>query len=224
MRRFLAFSTLLSLLGCLALPINPGMAQDQLLPPELSPPSLEDLPAPPENDAITDPAPALEPEQSAEKELDKLFAELQATTDDKAAQGIATKIQLIWLRSGSPTIDLLMARSAAAMEAKNYGLALDLLDTVTVLAPDYAEGWNRRATIFYLQEDFGRSLIDIEKTLSLEPRHWGAISGFAIIMRRLERPSDALQAFKRVLELNPNSPNARKAVEDLEKETAGQPI
>lgn len=224
MRRSSAFYAIALLLGAVVLPAGTLLAQDQVLPPELSPPSLEDLPPPPDNDAITDPAPALEPEQSAEKELEKLFGDLKSATDEKAAQQIATKIQLLWLKSGSATIDLLMARAAAAMEAKDYGLALDLLDAVVLRAPDYAEGWNRRATIYYLREEFGRSLTDIERVLALEPRHWGAISGFAIIMRRLDRPRDALDAFKRVLDLHPNSASARKAVEDLEKETAGEQI
>lgn len=201
-----------------------GVAAQNALPPELSPPSIDDLVPPVENNAIDEPAPVLEPEAEAKDELEKLFADLKAAKDPALAKKIAYQIQQIWLKSGSPTIDLLMARAAAAMEAKEYGLSLDLLDTVTRLAPNYAEGWNRRATVYYLQEEFGRSLVDIERVLNLEPRHWGAISGLGIILRRLERKEEALSAFRRVLDLNPNSENARKSVEDLEVETAGEAI
>ncbi|MXN65325.1 tetratricopeptide repeat protein [Stappia sp. GBMRC 2046] len=201
-----------------------GVASAQTVPPEFSPPSLEDLPPTPEDDAIDAPAPAVEEEDKLARELDELFAELQATEKEGEANRIAAKIQRLWLKSGSPTVDLLMARAAAAMKAEEYGLALDLLDTVTRLEPEYAEGWNRRATVYYLQQNFGRSLTDIERVLAIEPRHWGAISGLGIILRRLDRKEEALATFKKVLELNPMSTNARKAVEDLEAETAGEAI
>ncbi|NRG17321.1 tetratricopeptide repeat protein [Rhizobiales bacterium] len=201
-----------------------GLAPAQTVPPEFSPPSLEDLPPAPEDDAIDVPAPAVEGEDKLAQELDKLFTELKAAEKEGEANRIAAQIQRLWLKSGSPTVDLLMARSAAAMKAEEYGLALDLLDTVTRLEPEYAEGWNRRATVYYLQENFGRSLTDIERVLALEPRHWGAISGLGIILRRLDKKEEALATFKKVLELNPMSANARKAVEDLEAETAGEAI
>ena len=204
--------------------IAASTAPAQTVPPEFSPPSLEDLPPTPEDDAIDAPAPAVEEEDKLRQELDKLFAELKASEKEGEANRIAAKIQRLWLKSGSPTVDLLMARAAAAMKAEEYGLALDLLDTVTRLEPEYAEGWNRRATVYYLQQNFGSSLADIERVLALEPRHWGAISGLGIILRRLDRKEEALATFKKVLELNPMSTNARKAVDDLEAETAGEAI
>ncbi len=225
MRRYIRFPVLLLIAGgFLSAAGWFGVSAQNPLPPELSPPSIDDLVPPVENDAIDEPAPAIEPEAEAKDELETLFADLKAAKDATSAKKIAYKIQQIWLKSGSPTIDLLMARAAAAMEAKEYGLSLDLLDTVTRLAPDYVEGWNRRATVYYLQEEFGRSLVDIERVLNLEPRHWGAISGLGIILRRLERRNEALTAFRRVLDLNPNSENARKLVDDLELETAGEEI
>lgn len=156
--------------------------------------------------------------------VDKLFNELAAAGNDKAAGRIARKIQVHWLKSGSDTVDLLMERAAVALKGKNYALALDLLDTVVVLRPEFAEGWNRRATIYYLQKDFGRSLVDVERTLALEPRHWGAMSGLAIMQRQLGQEDKALKTFKRALEIHPGLETAREAVETLEKEAAGDPV
>jgi Flp pilus assembly protein TadD len=93
---------------------------------------------------------------------------------------------------------------------------------VSRLAPNFAEGWNRRATINYLREDYGRALVDIERTLALEPRHWGAMSGLGIILRRMGRDDEALATFKEVLKLNPTSENARKAVDALSEQFAGE--
>lgn len=128
-----------------------------------------------------------------------------------------------WMDSGSDTVDILMSRAGKAIQSEDQALALDLLDVIVVLRPSYAEGWNRRATVHYMREDFGKSLVDIERTLALEPRHWGALSGLAIIQRRLGFKDDALATFKRALEINPGLENATKAIEDLEKEAEGSP-
>ncbi|WP_417687116.1 tetratricopeptide repeat protein [Roseibium sp.] len=157
-------------------------------------------------------------------ELEDLFASLGRAENDKIADGIARRIQILWLESGSDTVDLLMARAGAALKGDDLPLALDLLDVVVTLEPDFAEGWNRRATVFYMQKDFGRSLADIERTLALEPRHWGALSGLAIIQRRLGQEKRALSTFKQAVEIHPGLKNARESIESLEKAAAGEPI
>ncbi|MBD8893792.1 tetratricopeptide repeat protein [Labrenzia suaedae] len=156
--------------------------------------------------------------------LNDLYSQLAEAPDDTSAARIARRIQITWLESGSATVDLLMSRSAQALKSSDYGLALDLLDVVVTLAPDYAEGWNRRATVYYLQEDFGRSLVDIERTLALEPRHWGALSGLAMIQRRLGEKDRALATFHQILKIHPGLSNARDAVEALEKGSEGEGI
>lgn len=114
-----------------------------------------------------------------------------------------------------------MAWAATAMRSKNYAKAEDLLDQVVVLNPEFAEGWNRRATLYFTKLDYSRSLADIEKTLALEPRHFGALSGLAVIMQRLNRNQDALKAWYRVLEIYPANKAAQDAVIALEEELAG---
>ncbi|WP_208979126.1 tetratricopeptide repeat protein [Stappia stellulata] len=184
---------------------------------------MEDLAPLPESGIESGAQTAIPDEEPAQSDVDAHFNALAEASSASAARPIVAKIQRKWMQSGSATVDLLMSRAGTAMKAKDNGLALDLLDMVTRLAPDYAEGWNRRATVFYIKQDFGRSIADIERTLALEPRHWGAMSGLAIIMRRLDRDQEAMRIFEEVLKIHPASESARKAIEDLAAESAGSP-
>lgn len=206
----------------------PAVAGAQPVPdlgPEAEPPSAEDFNPLPEDLPEEGGQVVVEESDPDEEEdrLDELFAGLAEAESPKAAERIARDIQIMWMESGSPTVDVLMSRAGKAIQAEDHGLALDLLDVVVILKPSYAEGWNRRATVHYMREDFGKSLVDIERTLALEPRHWGALSGLAIIQRRLGFKDDALKTFKRALKVNPGLENATKAIEDLEKDAEGEP-
>lgn len=217
MRLFLFFPLMF------VLPLQPALAQDAM--PGTPPPSAEDLHTLPPEQGEESAAEARAPDAPAdEKPLDSLYRDLAAAKSDEAAAPIARKIQRTLLDSGSDTVNLLMERAAIALKAEDYGLALDLMDVVLRLEPGYAEGWNRRATIHYMQQDYGRSIADIEHVLSLEPRHWGALSGLAIIQRQLEQKQKSLATFRRVLEIHPGLDSTRKAIEELEKELAGEPV
>ena len=141
--------------------------------------------------------------ESEAERLELLFERLERAPDKTRAEAIAGNIRTIMLRSGSPTIDLLMVQASGAMRAKQLGTALDLLDAVTRLAPDYAEGWNMRATVHFMREDYGRSIADIEQVLRLEPRHWGALTGLALILVAIDEDEAALQAIDRALAVHP---------------------
>jgi len=156
--------------------------------------------------------------------LDDLFAELQRQTSGAGANRIARQIWAKWSESGSASIDLLMQWAAEAMREKKYAIAEDLLTQVTVLAPDFAEGWNRRATMYYLESDFSKSIADIERTLQLEPRHFGALSGLGVILQRTGAREKALATWYRVLAIYPANDSAQKAVIELEEELAGQSL
>jgi len=196
------------------------------LGPEVEPPSAEDfgpMPEEPSGEGGKVVVQETDPEDEKSR-LDRLFADLAEAETPQTAERAAREIQMLWMESGSDTVDVLMSRAGKAVQADDTGLALDLLDVVVILKPSFAEGWNRRATVHYMREDFGKSLVDIERTLALEPRHWGALSGLAIIQRRLGFEDEALKTFKKALEVYPGLENAKKSVEDLEKDAEGEPV
>ncbi len=164
------------------------------------------------------------PELTHEQKLDELFSELKRERNEKAAQRISGRIWQEWNRSGSASIDLMMGWAKKAMDDKKYDVALDFLDQVVVLDPKYPEGWNRRATLHFMMHNFGKSMADIEQTLELEPRHFGALSGMARIMEEGDRKELALSAYQRVLEIYPMDRNAQNQVSELSEQLAGEAI
>jgi len=155
---------------------------------------------------------------SREVHLDQLFQTL-AGDDAAAAKEAERDIIAAWMASGSDTIDLLMQWALGAMEQKNYPLALDYLDRITTLKPDYVEGWNKRATVYYLKEDFAKSISDIQRVLALEPRHFGAISGLGTILREIGDDKRAVEAYQRALAIDPLLDNVREALDGIKPGT-----
>lgn len=162
------------------------------------------------------------PEETAP--LDKLFAELKRERNPQAADRIAKRIWSEWHKSGSASIDLMMKWSNDAVQAQKYDVALDFLDQVVTLQPGFAEGWNRRATVHFLMRQFGKSMADIERTLELEPRHFGALSGMAQIMKETGRKQLALNAWQRVIDIYPMMRSAQNEIATLSEELAGESI
>lgn len=154
--------------------------------------------------------------------LDSLFQDLRTQSNRAAARRVVRQIWGKWNESGSATIDLLMGWAVEAMRADNTAVAEDMLTQVVVLQPDFAEGWNKRATLYFTKGDYGRSLADIERVLQLEPRHFGALSGLAAILQKTGEDRKALDVWKRVLAIYPANDQAQKAVIELEEELAGQ--
>lgn len=152
--------------------------------------------------------------------VDTLFAELKRERKQAAAERIAARIQNRWLDSGSASVDLLMGWADTAIKEKKYGAALDFLDRVTVLQPGYPEGWNRRATVHFLMNNYGKSMLDIERTLRLEPRHFGALAGMGQILKATGRSEQALRAFARALEVYPMMRSAQGEYSALAEELA----
>ena len=156
--------------------------------------------------------------------LDELFAELRRTADPAEARLIEGRIWSEWMSSGSATIDLMMGWASRAARTEDWGVAFDYLDQVIVLVPDYAEAWNRRATLHFVRGDYDKSIQDIEETLKREPRHFGALSGLGQIMLRQERPELARDAFERTLEVYPANRGAQEALGWIEEELTGQAL
>ena len=141
--------------------------------------------------------------------LEDLFATLeQAPTADEAAP-IEQQIWAIWFEAPDEVAQSLMSAGVTAMQRGDYDAALKEFDQVIASTPDFAEGWNRRATLYYLTGDLELSLADITKTLELEPRHFGALSGRGLVYTQLGELDRALDAFEAALAVNPRMPGPK---------------
>jgi tetratricopeptide (TPR) repeat protein len=171
-------------------------------------------------------APGRTPKVSPDKTrgLDFLFGALKAAPDAASAKHVEAKIWALWLQTPSDTAAVLMTRAKAAMDAQQLDVALKLLDAVVKLRPDYVEGWNRRATLYYLKNDYTHSLEDIEQVLSREPRHFGALSGLGMIMQDLGDDKRALDAFRKALAVNPHLEKVPELVKTLSEKVEGRDI
>ena len=129
---------------------------------------------------------------------------------------------LLWTRSGDAAIDALMAKATEAMQAGRYDEAIQLLDQIVTKKPDYAEGWNRRATVHYLAGDLKKSIADCDQVLKRNPGHFGALSGLGQIYLQLEDEESALKWFRRALEVNPNMLSVEMNVRMLEERRKGR--
>lgn len=156
--------------------------------------------------------------------LDPLFAQLQATPDGGEGETIVERIWTIWLQSGAEKIDGLMAVGVLAMTQHDLNSALAAFDEMVALAPDFAEAWNKRATVHYMRGDYDASLADVEKTLALEPRHFGALAGLGLIHLANGDERRALAAFERGLRVNPHMKPIEMRVRELRERVRGKPI
>jgi tetratricopeptide (TPR) repeat protein len=153
--------------------------------------------------------------------LDSLFSELKRERDTNQAKRISERIWARWRDSGSATTNLLLQWADKAMVDKKNSLALDLLDQVVVLMPDFAEGWNRRATLHYAMGNHSKSMADINRVLALEPRHFGAMAGMAAILDASGNDALALRAWEQMLEVYPANRQAQTKVGELADKLAG---
>jgi tetratricopeptide (TPR) repeat protein len=171
-------------------------------------------------------APARLPKVPADrtKGLDFLFGALKAAPDEDSAKAVEARIWAIWLQTPSDTAALLMMRAKAATDAQQLDLAVKLLDAVIKLRPDYVEAWNRRATLYYLQNDYARSLTDIQQVLAREPRHFAALAGLGMIMQDLGDDKRALEAFRKALAVNPHLEKVPELVKQLSEKVEGRDI
>ena len=156
--------------------------------------------------------------------LDFLFGALKAAPDEISAKHVEARIWAMWLQTPSDTAALLMSRAKAAADAKKLDVAVKLLDSLIRLRPDYTEAWNRRATLYYMQNDYGRSLADIQQVLIREPRHFGALAGLGMIMQEIGDEKRALDAFRKALAVNPHMEKVQESVKSLTEKVEGRDI
>ncbi|WP_343312773.1 tetratricopeptide repeat protein [Brucella sp. BE17] len=179
--------------------------------------AMADTAAPQSENAQPPAKPITEP-QSREERLDTLFSELRRTRDEAKAVRISSQINTLWSQSGSATVDLLMQWANAALIEQRYPSAIDFLNEAIALDPDYAEAWNRRATVYFLQKDYAHAMYDINRTLELEPRHYGALSGMAGILRARGFKEQSLKAYEQALTIYPMMREAQKSLLELTDE------
>jgi tetratricopeptide (TPR) repeat protein len=215
--KFLSVALLAALAAGVA--AAPDSARAQNTPPQTTPPQAN----PPGWTAMPDKVPR-PPRGDRTKNLDFLFEALKAAPDADAAKLVEGRIWALWFASGSDTTDLLMSRVKTATDVKNVPLALELLDAVIALRPEFTEAWNRRATLHFANKDFGRAIADIRQVLAREPRHFGALVGLGTIMQDLGEDKFALEAFRRALAVNPHLPRIPDAVKTLTEKVEGRDI
>ena len=162
--------------------------------------------------------PAVVTADQTDTRLDALFHTLKTSSIEAERQKAESDIWKIWYESGNEKVDQLMAEARLVAQAGEFRAAELLYTEVIELAPDFSEGWNRRATTRFYMHDFDGSLDDIQQTLRLEPRHFGAIWGLGMILGAQGKFPEAIAAFKKLLEIKPNAQDATPRIELLKKE------
>lgn len=167
-------------------------------------------------------APAEPPRKPAElraEQLDILFGHLH----QKGVQSslVEEKIWALWSASDSPTAEVLLTQSKRAIEDGAPAEALSMLDRLIGANPDFAEAWNKRATLYFMMKRYDAALSDIDKVLELEPRHFGALAGKAMILERQKKYSAAREAYEQALAVNPTLEDVQAALKELDKVEQG---
>lgn len=150
-------------------------------------------------------------------EMSVMPALVQAMRDEDARVRDAAQnvMWAIWLRSGDDDIDTLMAEGEQLMEQEEYAEAVEIFDQIIARAPQFAEGYNKRATVYYLMQAYDKSIADIHRTLELNPVHFGALSGMGLCYLGLEEPRQALGWFERAVAVNPNLDSIQHYIQQI---------
>jgi tetratricopeptide (TPR) repeat protein len=129
----------------------------------------------------------------------------------------------VWGRSGDPEVDALFRQGLEQMQSREIDTAIQTFSEVIRRKPEFAEGWNKRATLYYMRGDFDKSLADCDEVIKRNPVHFGALSGYGLIYLHLGQPERALQYFERALAVDPNLDQVQAAVEAL-REALGRQL
>jgi tetratricopeptide (TPR) repeat protein len=168
-------------------------------------------------------APFADPTSRA-RALNDLYGQLRSARDATAAEPITEAIEEAWRISGSDTVDLLMSRVDSFVLAADLDVALEVLDAVTEIAPDDAEGWHQRAIVSFMKKDYERALSDLKRALAIDPKHYKAIHDLGVVLQQTGDKKGALEAYRKALDVNPFLEQARQAAEELAREVDGQDI
>jgi tetratricopeptide (TPR) repeat protein len=191
-----------------------------------APPAAADSPAPSRAQALA----ALKKSDPQERRRGALGLETLGRMDDAPALIAALRdpdelvrsvaeeaLWAVWSRSGDVRVDELLRRGISEMDAERLSDAIATFTRVIELRPDFAEGWNKRATVYYLAGEYRRSLADCDEVIKRNPQHFGALSGYGQIYLRLDQPEKALEYFRRAIAVNPNLDGVQGMIERLEE-------
>jgi tetratricopeptide (TPR) repeat protein len=201
----------------LALPLAPFAAQPLFA--QTSPGAEEKAPP-----ARTKRAQKKKQQLDRAQQLDGLFAALKAAPTAQIARQIEKRIEVSLAITESDTLNLLMIRAQTTMEAKDFKIAMELLDSIIQINPRYTEAWARRATLHFVRKDIYRSLADLRVVLAQEPRHYQALAGLGVILQDIGEEKRALEAYRRALEINPHLENIPEIVRRLKLQVEGRDI
>ncbi len=158
------------------------------------------------------------------RSLDALFKGLKAARGDDEAEVLVARIWEVWTGSGRADVDRLMEEGIGYLSVRQLGAAHDRFSEAIQAAPNFAEAWNKRATVLYLLHEHEQSLSDIEKVLSLEPRHFGALAGRGMIHAQAGRWKEALDAYYQALSVNPFLKERATIIPELERRAGEKPL
>jgi tetratricopeptide (TPR) repeat protein len=171
------------------------------------------------------PPPAASAEAAARaRQLDALFAALRTAKAEEEGDAVVAEIWRVWLQSGRTELDAAMQQAVNFIGLGLGALAMPILDDILAQAPDWAEAWNKRATLLYMMGEHDRSLADIDRVLALEPRHFGALAGIGLIRMAKGEPRAALAAFRRALTVNPFLKERFALIPELERQVGEKPL
>ena len=156
----------------------------------------------------------------SDSRLTGLFQDLRTAPDDQSAATVEDEIWNIWLEYPGDEVLFLMQDGVSGMNEEDYPRALEAFNAVTEIAPDYAEGWNKRANAYYLMGDYAAAVADIRRVLMLEPRHFAALAGLGLIYLEMDEADGALKAFSAALAINPHLDGVREHITDLQHQLA----
>ena len=151
-------------------------------------------------------------------QLDALFARLRLTDDAELLRLTENQIWAIWMQHDNADVQRLLELATIRMNNGRFSEALVVYNEIVASYPDFAEAWNKRATLHYLAGNYEESLADIERVLELEPRHFGALSGKGLVYLQQGELTEAREAFTALLSVHPNSPGAQNNLELVEQE------
>lgn len=140
--------------------------------------------------------------------------------DPRVRATVEESVWAVWSRSGDATVDPIFRRGVAQMNRRHFAEAAATFTRVIELKPAFAEGWNKRATAYFLEGKYEQSLKDCDEVIKRNPRHFGALSGYGQIYLQLDEPEKALEYFRRALAINPNLEGVQDLIEQLEQAQA----